>query len=322
MNMVKIVLLDGYELNDDLDWDKLRSVGDCTFYDRTNTANEKEIINRIGSAEIVITHKTPINDYVIAESTNLKYIGIMGTGYDVVDIESASKHNIEVTNVPTYASDAVAQFTFSLLLEVTGQVGLHNQLVHQDRWSQGPDFTFWDKPLYELKDKTLGLIGYGHIAQKVAKLAHAFEMNVVFYNHRPKTIKENWPKQVSLDELLKTSDVISLHVIQTPQTINLINKITLAKMKSTAILLNTSRGKLVNESDVADALNNDKLCALATDVVSKEPIQENNPLLKAKNCYITPHIAWAPFETRERLLSITTSNLQKYLSGSIVNSVN
>ncbi|MCT4388775.1 D-2-hydroxyacid dehydrogenase [Leuconostoc pseudomesenteroides] len=320
--MVKIVLLDGYELNEDLDWDKLRSVGDCTFYDRTNTANVKEIINRIDGAEIVITHKTPINDYVISQSTNLKYIGIMGTGYDVVDIESASKQNIEVTNVPTYASDAVAQFTFSLLLEVTGQVGLHNQLVHQDRWSQGPDFTFWDKSLYELKDKTLGIIGYGHIAQKVAKLAHAFEMNVVFYNHHTKTIKESWLKQVSLDELLKTSDVISLHVIQTPQTINLINKTTLAKMKSTAILVNTSRGKLVNERDVADALNRDHLYALATDVVSKEPIQENNPLLKAKNCYITPHIAWAPFETRERLLAITTSNLQAYLSGSIVNSVN
>ncbi|WP_099045152.1 D-2-hydroxyacid dehydrogenase [Leuconostoc citreum] len=320
--MVKIVILDGYELNDDLDWNKLKSVGDCTFYDRTNTSNEQEIIKRIGSAEIVITHKTPINDYVIGKSTNLKYIGIMGTGYDVVDIESASNHNIAVTNVPTYASDAVAQFTFSLLLEVTGQVGLHNQLVHQDRWSQGPDFTFWDKPLYELKDKTLGLIGYGHIAQKVAKLANSFEMNVVFYNHRPKKIKESWLKQVSLDELLKTSDVISLHVIQTPQTINLINKTTLAKMKSTAILLNTSRGKLVNESDVADALNHDRLSALATDVVSKEPIQENNPLLKAKNCYITPHIAWAPFETRERLLSITISNLQTYLSGSIVNSVN
>lgn len=230
--------------------------------------------------------KPPINDYVIGKSTNLKYIGIMGTGYDVVDIESASKHNIEVTNVPTYASDAVAQFTFSLLLEVTGQVGQHNQLVHQNRWSQGPDFTFWDKSLYELKDKTLGLIGYGHIAQKVAKLAHAFEMNVVFYNHHTKTIKENCLKQVSLDELLKTSDVISLHVIQTPQTINLINKTTLAKMKSTAILVNTSRGKLVNERDVADALNRDHLHALATDVVSKEPIQENNPLLKAKNFYI------------------------------------
>ncbi|ORI76517.1 hydroxyacid dehydrogenase [Leuconostoc mesenteroides subsp. cremoris] len=319
--MAKIVLLDGYELNDDLDWDKLSSVGDCTFYDRTNTANEKKIINRIDGAEIVITHKTPINDYVISQSKNLKYIGIMGTGYDVIDLESANKHNVEVTNVPTYARDAVAQFTFSLLLEVTGQVGLHNQLVHQDCWSLGPDFTFWDKPLYELKDKTLGLIGYGHIAQKVAKLAHAFEMNVVFYNHRPKKIKENWLKQVSLDELLKTSDVISLHVIQTPQTINLINKTTLAKMKSTAILVNTSRGKLVNESDVADALNHHHLYALATDVVSKEPIQANNPLLKAKNCYITPHIAWAPFETRERLLAITTSNLQAYLSGSIVNSV-
>ena len=233
-------------------------------------------------------------------------------------------HNLNkvvVTNIPTFASDAVAQFTFSLLLEVTSQVGLHNQLVHENRWAQAPDFTFWEKPLLELKGKTLGIIGYGHIAQKVAKIGHAFSMKVIFYNHRPKKIKENWLKQVSLDELLKTSDVISLHVIQTPQTINLINKTTLAKMKSTAILVNTSRGKLVNESDVADALNQDQLYALATDVVTKEPIRKNNPLLKAKNCYITPHIAWAPFETRERLLAITTSNLQAYLSGSIVNSV-
>ncbi|MBZ5962917.1 D-2-hydroxyacid dehydrogenase [Leuconostoc gasicomitatum] len=320
--MVKIILLDGYKLNNDLDWKALLSLGNCVFYDRTKIADDNEIISRIGNAEIIITHKTPINNYVINQSPNLKYIGIMGTGYDVVDVDSAQKRNIVVTNIPTYASDAVAQFTFSLLLEVTGQVGLHNQLVHQNRWSQGPDFTFWEKPLFELKGKTLGIIGYGHIAQKVAKLAHAFEMDVVFYNHRPREVKENWLKQISLDELLKTSDVVSLHIIQTPQTINLINKTTLAKMKASAILLNTSRGKLVNESDVADALNHDQLYALATDVVSKEPILETNPLLKAKNCYITPHIAWAPFETRKRLLSITISNLKSYLVGKAINVVN
>ncbi|GMA68957.1 glycerate dehydrogenase [Leuconostoc litchii] len=320
--MVKIVLLDGYDLNNDLNWETLRSLGDCVFYDRTKTSDDNEIISRIDNAAIVITHKTPINKYVISQSPNLKYIGIMGTGYDVVDIDSTRKKNIVVTNIPTYASDAVAQFTFSLLLEVTGQVGLHNQLVHQNRWSQGPDFTFWEKPLFELKGKTLGIIGFGHIAQKVAKLAHAFEMNVVFYNHLPKEVQENWLKQVSLDELLKISDVVSLHIIQTPQTLNLINKTTLAKMKRNAILLNTSRGKLINENDVAEALNNHKLYALATDVVSKEPIRETNPLLKAINCYITPHIAWAPLETRERLLSVTVSNIRAYLSGSIVNQIN
>ncbi|MDR2660728.1 MAG: D-2-hydroxyacid dehydrogenase [Lactobacillaceae bacterium] len=320
--MVKIVLLDGYKLNNDLNWNELHTLGDFHYYDYTVSINDDEIINRIGNAEIVITHKTPINNYVITRSTNLKYIGIMGTGYDMFDIKSAFNHDIVVTNVPTYASDAVAQFTFSLLLEVVSQVGLHNQLVHQKRWSQGPDFTFWDKPLFELKGKTLGIIGYGRIAQKVAKIGHAFEMNVVFYNHRPKEIKETWLKQVSLDELLTISDVVSLHIIQTPQTINLINKKNLSKMKQSAILINTSRGKLINEVDVADALNHDKLYALATDVASKEPILNTNPILEAKNVFITPHIAWAPFETRKRLLEITISNLKSYLNGEVINAIN
>ncbi|OIM27025.1 hydroxyacid dehydrogenase, partial [Oenococcus oeni] len=221
----------------------------------------------------------------------------------------------------TYATDAVAQFTFSLLLEVTGQVGLHNQLVHKGTWSKGPDFTFWNKPLFELKGKTLGLIGYGRIAQKVAELGHAFSMNVIFYNHRPKKVAKKWIKQVSLDELLQKSDVISLHIIQTPETINLINKKTIEKMKKGVILLNTARGKLVDEADLASALNGENIYAYATDVVQKEPINSNNPLLKAKNCYITPHIAWAPLETRERLLDITIDNLKQFLKGHIQNKV-
>lgn len=318
---MKIILLDGYELNKDLNWDLLNQLGECTFYSRTPVADKNEILKRITDAEIVITHKTPLDDDIISKAPKLNYIGIMGTGYDVVDIDSAHKNNVTVTNIPTYASDAVAQFTFSLLLEVTGQVGLHNQLVHHNKWSKVPDFTFWDKPLFELKGKTLGLIGYGHIAQKVAKLGHAFSMNVIFYNHRPRNTTEQWIKQVSLDELLQQSDVISLHVIQTPETINLINKDTLKKMKTGAILLNTARGKLVNESDLANALNNEKIYAYATDVVQKEPINNDNPLLKAKNCYITPHIAWAPLETRERLLDITINNLKKYLAKDPVNVV-
>ncbi|KRL05122.1 D-2-hydroxyacid dehydrogenase [Liquorilactobacillus oeni] len=316
---MKIILLDGYGLNKDLNWDLLNQLGDCTFYDRTPVDDKNEILKRIDDAEIVITHKTPLNDDVISRAPNLNYIGIMGTGYDVVDINSAHKNNVVVTNIPTYASDAVAQFTFSLLLEVTGQVGLHNRLVHDNKWSKVPDFTFWDKPLFEVKGKTLGLIGYGHIAQKVAKLGHAFSMNVIFYNHRLKNVSEKWIKQVSLDELLRQSDVISLHVIQTPETINLINKTTIAKMKSNVILLNTARGKLINEVDMANALNNNRVYALATDVVQKEPINRENPLLKAKNCYITPHIAWAPFETRERLLDITINNLKKYLAKDPIN---
>lgn len=318
---MKIIVLDGYALNKDLNWQLLNQLGECTFYDRTPVDDNNEILKRIGNAEIVMTHKTPLNDDVISNAPGLQYIGIMGTGYDVVDIKSAHKNNVVVTNIPTYASDAVAQFTFSLLLEVTGQVGLHNQLVHDNKWSNVPDFTFWDKPLFELKGKTLGLIGFGHIAQKVAAIAHAFSMHVIFYNHRPKNISEPWLKQVSLDELLQQSDVISLHVIQTPDTINLINKTTIAKMKNNVILLNTARGKLINEQDVANALNDNQIYALATDVVQKEPIINDNPLLKAKNCYITPHIAWAPLETRERLLTITINNLKSYLANQPINIV-
>ena len=314
-----IVLLDGYSLNFDLTWSKLSNLGNCTFYDQTPVDDTEEIIKRIDNAEIVITHKTPLRSEVLKQVPNLKYIGIMGTGYDVVDIESAHQHDIIVTNVPTYGTDAVAQFTFSLLLEVTGQVGLHNRLIHEGKWSKVPDFTFWDKPLYELKGKTLGLIGYGRIAQKVAELGHTFSMNVIFYNHRHKEVNVPWIKQVSLDELLKQSDVISLHVIQTPDTINLINKETISKMKKNVIILNTARGKLINETDIAEALNNNRIYALATDVVSKEPISKDNPLLTAKNCYITPHIAWAPLETRERLLEITVNNLKSYLTGTPTN---
>ena len=314
-----IVLLDGYSLNFDLTWSKLSNLGNCTFYDQTPVDDTEEIIKRIDNAEIVITHKTPLRSEVLKQVPNLKYIGIMGTGYDVVDIESAHQHDIIVTNVPTYGTDAVAQFTFSLLLEVTGQVGLHNRLIHEGKWSKVPDFTFWDKPLYELKGKTLGLIGYGRIAQKVAELGHTFSMNVIFYNYRPKEVNVSWIKQVSLDELLKQSDVISLHVIQTPDTINLINKETISKMKKNVIILNTARGKLINETDIAEALNNNRIYALATDVVSKEPISKDNPLLTAKNCYITPHIAWAPLETRERLLEITVNNLKSYLTGTPTN---
>jgi glycerate dehydrogenase len=311
---MKIVLLDGYELNADLNWDLLQEFGECTFYARTSVDDQAEIAQRIGDAEIVITHKTPLNDVVISNAPKLKYIGIMGTGYELVDIQSAHRNQVVVTNIPTYASDAVAQFTFSLLLEVTSQVGLHNRLVHENKWSQVPDFTFWDKPLFELKGKTLGLIGYGHIAQKVATIARAFSMNVIFYNHRPKKAA-TWAKQVPLETLLQQADVISLHVIQTPETLNLINKDTLSRMKPSAILVNTARGKLVNETDLADALNAGKIYAYATDVVSKEPIATDNPLLRAKNCYITPHIAWVPHETRTRLLAITVNNIKQFLAG-------
>lgn len=320
---MKIVNLDSYALNPgDLDWSPLKELGDCTFYDRTPVNDDNEILKRIGDAEIVLTNKTPLDEHVISTAPNLKYIGVTATGYNVIDTKAATKANIPVTNIPTYGTDAVAQFTFALLLEITSHVGLHNQLVHDGRWSSNPDFTFWAKPLMELQGKTLGLIGFGSIAKKVAEIGHAFSMNIIFYNHRPKTDLPNYVKQVSLEELYQQSDIISLHVPQTPETTEMINQEAISQMKDGVILINTARGGLISEKDVADALNDDKIAAAGVDVVQKEPIPADSPLLSAKNCYITPHIAWAPRETRNRLLGIVVDNLQAFLNGEKLNVVN
>lgn len=320
---MKIVNLDSYALNPgDLDWSPLKELGDCTFYDRTPVNDDNEILKRIGDAEIVLTNKTPLDEHVISTAPNLKYIGVTATGYNVIDTEAATKANIPVTNIPTYGTDAVAQFTFALLLEITSHVGLHNQLVHDGRWSSNPDFTFWAKPLMELQGKTLGLIGFGSIAKKVAEIGHAFSMNIIFYNHRPKTDLPNYVKQVSLEELYQQSDIISLHVPQTPETTEMINQEAINQMKDGVILINTARGGLISEKDVADALNDGKIAAAGVDVVQKEPIPADSPLLSAKNCYITPHIAWAPRETRNRLLGIVVDNLQAFLNGEKLNVVN
>lgn len=320
---MKIVNLDSYALNPgDLDWSPLKELGDCTFYDRTPVNDDNEILKRIGDAEIVLTNKTPLDEHVISTAPNLKYIGVTATGYNVIDTEAATKANIPVTNIPTYGTDAVAQFTFALLLEITSHVGLHNQLVHDGRWSSNPDFTFWAKPLMELQGKTLGLIGFGSIAKKVAEIGHAFSMNIIFYNHRPKTDLPNYVKQVSLEELYQQSDIISLHVPQTPETTEMINQEAISQMKDGVILINTARGGLISEKDVADALNDGKIAAAGVDVVQKEPIPADSPLLSAKNCYITPHIAWAPRETRNRLLGIVVNNLQAFLNGEKLNVVN
>lgn len=320
---MKIVNLDSYALNPgDLDWSPLKELGDCTFYDRTPVNDDNEILKRIGDAEIVLTNKTPLDEHVISTAPNLKYIGVTATGYNVIDTEAATKANIPVTNIPTYGTDAVAQFTFALLLEITSHVGLHNQLVHDGRWSSNPDFTFWAKPLMELQGKTLGLIGFGSIAKKVAEIGHAFSMNIIFYNHRPKTDLPNYVKQLSLEELYQQSDIISLHVPQTPETTEMINQKAISQMKDGVILINTARGGLISEKDVADALNDGKIAAAGVDVVQKEPIPTDSPLLSAKNCYITPHIAWAPRETRNRLLGIVVDNLQAFLNGEKLNVVN
>lgn len=320
--MIKIVLLDGYALNRDLDWRALKKLGECHFYDRTPVNDTQKILARIGDAEIVLTHKTPLTKAIIGKAPNLRYIGVMGDGYDVIDVEAASARGIPVTNVPIYATDAVAQFTFALILEITSHVELHNRLVHEGRWGASPDFTFWAEKLTLLAGKTLGLVGYGRIAQKVASIAHAFSMKVVFYDRRPKKHDNQMSQQVSLKELLTSADIISLHVRQAPETLNLIRRETIEQMRPGVIIINTARGKLINENDLALALNQGKIAAAGLDVSQQEPIQPDNPLLTAKNCYITPHIAWAPYETREKLLALTIANLTAFLKGTPQNVVN
>ena len=320
---MNIVVLDGYALNPgDLSWQGFEKYGEVTVYDRTSFTDKQEIISRIGEAEAILTNKTPIDEEVLAAAPNLKYIGVVATGYNVVDIEAAGKRGIPVTNIPAYGTDAVAQFTFALLLEIANQVGVHNESVHQGEWQRSNDFTYQKTPLMELQGKTMGLIGYGEIAQATAKIAHAFNMNVIYWNHRPKEPQAEWAQQVFIDELYQRSDVISLHVPQTADTQKMINRESIAKMKDGVILLNTARGGLIEEAAVATALNEGKIFAAGVDVVSSEPMAEDNPLLAAKNCFITPHIAWRPLETRERLMGIAVDNFAAFLDGTNKNVVN
>ncbi|GAY73454.1 D-2-hydroxyacid dehydrogenase [Lentilactobacillus kosonis] len=319
---MKIVVLDGYALNPgDLSWEPLEKMGDVAIYDRTPVNDEREILKRIGDAEIVFDNKTPLTASVMKQAPNLKYIGVLSTGYDIIDLDGAKENDIVVTNIPAYGTDAVAQHTFALLLEITNRVGLHDQLVHDGAWSKSPDYTFWDAPLIELKDKTIGLFGFGKIAQQVARLAHAFSMNVIYYNHRPKPFAEDWATQVEMDDLFAQSDIISMHTPLTPETNEIIDCDNITKMKDGVIILNTARGGLIEEVATADALNSGKIAALGTDVASQEPINPDNPLLTSKNTFITPHIAWAPLTTRKRLLSIAVDNFQAYLDGKPVNTV-
>ena len=320
---MKIVVLDGHALNPgDLSWQGFEAYGEVVVYDRTSYTNKQEIIERISSAEAILTNKTPIDEEVLAAVPQLKYIGVVATGYNVVDIAAARKRGISVTNIPAYGTDAVAQSTFALLLEIANQVGVHNQSVHQGDWQNSIDFTYWKTPLMELRGKTIGLIGYGEIAQATAAIAHAFNMQVIYWNHRAKEAQAEWAQQVSLEELYHQSDVISLHVPQTAETEQMIHQEAIQQMKDGVILLNTARGGLLDEAAVAEALNAGKIYAAGVDVVSKEPMAADNPLLKAKNCFITPHIAWAPVETRERLMGIAVDNFAAFIHGTEKNVVN
>ena len=321
---MKIVVLDGYTLNPgDLTWDGFKALGDCTVYDRTSLTDEAEIISRIGDAEIVITNKTPLTKNIFDACPNVKYVGVLATGYNVVDIAAAREKNIPVTNIPTYGTQSAAQFAFALLLEICHRVAHHSQAVHDGRWESQPDFCFWDYPLIELAGKTMGIIGYGRIGQTTGKLAQAFGMKVIAFDAmREVGTKSGDCLFVELDELFKTSDVIALHCPLFPSTQGIICRENIAKMKDGVIILNNSRGGLIVEQDLRDALDSGKVYAAGVDVVSTEPIKGDNPLLGAKNCFITPHISWAPKESRARLMNIAVENLKAFIAGKPVNVVN
>ncbi|MBU2951201.1 D-2-hydroxyacid dehydrogenase [Tamlana agarivorans] len=320
---MKIVVLDGYTLNPgDLSWEGIEALGRLKVYDRT-PFEEEVILKKIGDADIVFTNKTPLTEAVIEKAPNLKYIGVLATGYNVVATKAAKKYGIIVTNVPEYSTKSVAQFTMALLLEMCHHVGNHNEAVQAGDWSKSPDFSFWNHPLIELSGKTMGIIGFGNIGQTTAKIAQAFGLNIVTYSRtKYPELETETCKFVSLDELLEQSDIISLHCPLFEATKYIINKNSMAKMKDGVMLINTSRGALINEEDLKNALNNDKVSSAAIDVTSVEPIDPKNPLLSAKNCIITPHIAWAPKEARFRLMQTTIDNLKAYLSNKPVNVVN
>lgn len=322
--MKKIVVLDGYTLNPgDLTWKDLEALGQCIIYDRTDP---KEVVPRAKDAEIVLTNKTVLSSDAIKQLPKLKYIGVLATGYNIVDTETARTRSIPVTNVPAYSTQSVAQMVFAHLLNLAQHVAHHAETVRCGRWTSNPDFCYWDMPLIELAGLTMGIIGFGRIGQAVAKLALAFGMKVIAYDIvTPSSIPGSSPEGcqfVELDDIFRISDVVSLHCPLAPQTKNIINKERLERMKKTAFLINTSRGPLVDEQALAEALNNERIAGAGLEVLSLEPPEKNNPLLKAKNCFITPHIAWATRAARERLLKVVIDNVASFLAGKPKNVVN
>ena len=307
-----IVVLDGYTLNPgDLSWDGLKALGPCTFYDR---CNENEVVERSREAQIILTNKVSITGDHIRSLPKLKYIGVTATGYNIVDVKTAVERKVVVTNVPAYGTKSVAQATFALLLELTNHAGHHAETVRQGRWTQCPDFCYWDYPLIELDHLTMGIVGYGRIGAAVANLATAFGMNVLVHSRTASKL-EPGIKVADLETIFRQSDVISLHCPLTPETKHIVNAERLGWMKPTAFLLNTSRGPLVDEAALADALNAGKIAGAGLDVLSVEPPLAGNPLLKAKNCLITPHQAWATRAARARLMDVAIANVATFLKG-------
>lgn len=317
---MKIVMLDGYPENPgDLSWDRFEAMGDFSVYDRTDDA---DVAKRIEGAEIVLTNKTVLTREQIEGSKALKYIGVFATGYNNVDIQAAKEKNIPVTNIPTYGTAAVGQFAIALLLEICHHIGHHDKTVKDGRWIECPYFSYWDYPLIELAGKTIGIIGLGRIGQGTAKIAGAMGMKVLAYDAYQSEAGATVAQYTDMDTLLANADVVVLHCTLTKDNVELINKDTIAKMKNGAILINNSRGPLINEQDLADALNSEKLSAAGLDVLYEEPVDPKNPLLTAKNCIITPHISWAAIECRQRIMDGAADNLANFIAGNPTNVVN
>jgi glycerate dehydrogenase len=317
---MKIVILDGYTENPgDLSWEGFEKLGEVMVYNRTPA---EKIAKRIQDAQAVITNKTPISAAVFDACPSIRYVGVLATGYNVVDIAEAKKRGIIVSNIPAYGTAAVAQMTFALLFEVCHHVGAHSMAVKNGDWSKNADWCFWNYPLIELAGKNMGIIGFGRIGQSVGKIAAAFGMKVFAYDEFRNEEGRKIGEYVSLDRLLKESDVISLHCPLLPSTQGIINKENIAKMKEGVIIINTSRGPLIIEKDLAEALRSKKVYAAACDVVSTEPILEDNPLLGCYNSILTPHIAWAPKESRQRLMDIAVEDIEAFIAGKPVNVVN
>lgn len=320
---MKIVILDGYTENPgDLSWGGIEALGDLTVYDRTSLTDEAETIARIADAEIIITNKTPITRSVMNACPNIKFIAVLATGYNVIDCVCAKERGIPVSNVPAYGTASVSQFSIALLLEICHHIGHHNQSVHQGNWVNNADWCYWDYPLIELEGKTIGIIGFGRIGQAEGRIAKALGMHVIAYDLYPTESGRQIGEYVDLDTLYARADVVSLHCNLTPENTCMINKESIAKMKDGVILLNNARGQLIAEQDVADALNSGKMAAAGLDVVYTEPIREDNPLLQAKNCIITPHISWAPVESRQRIMDCTEDNIKAFLNGKPIHVVN
>ena len=316
---MKIIVLDGYGLNPgDLNWEGFETLGELTVYDRTLPS---ELMERAAGAEVLITNKTLITAENMADLPELKYIGVLATGYNVVDIDAAKDRGIVVTNIPAYSTASVAQMVFAHILNITQRVGYYADENKQGRWTKNADFCYWDTQLVELQGKKMGIVGFGNIGQATAGIAQAFGMEVCVYSSKPQFVLPSGIKKMDLDELFAECDVISLHCPLTPDTKEMVNTERLNKMKSNAILINTGRGPLINEQDLADALNEGRIAAAGLDVLSVEPSVEGNPLLTARNCFITPHIAWATLEARTRLMEIAVQNLKSYLNGQVINNV-